>query len=1126
VEVSVVIPARDAAATLGETLESLSAQTFQGWEAIVVDDGSVDATPRIAAEAAAHDGRIRLARHAGRGVGAARNAGIGLARGGLLLFLDADDLLHPHHLARLTAALEGGEGAALCGWRLAVPDGRLGPARSCPEGRGLFELLATHCAFAIHSCLVRRELVEEVGGFDPGLATCEDWDLWQRIARTGARFARVPESLAVYRMRPGSASLSPDRLLADGLRVIERGHRPDPRVAQPAPAWAGGCDRRGLPSASFLFSCWAAGLALGRGQDARPLLAALAGRREPGLDPEAAARSLFQAAALPTARLPEEWIDLWAGIEEPLDGFLADLESLSGSTGLARQARRALERMTAEEAAAPRPFTVGGTRAVRLEITEPVPGLAAPAGVERLRIAVTAAGEPLGTVELPVFGGTVPAAVLADAMADRFAWEILRRFLSRRAVEGFGWDVFLQELWGRPGWPMATFYDPQAVHEEAPARDVTDGWIEIEAAADLPELRLPGPADALLRIGGAAAGRVPLPYDPQNPLLGAHALRAALTQAGGYEMCRLAVREALLGQPFDAPGSLRERLAAAARREPAARCGTAFGRPPQAPIGSGPCRRACLPAAALPELLDLAAAVGQPVAAGADGAGCVTYDPELIPPAWNQDPRGASLPAPEAAVYGRSHFETLFASGPDPWRYTSPYEETKYGQTLDLLPPGPVGRALELACAEGHFTVRLAPRTGHLAAADVSTIALERARRRCAALPNLENVEFLPLDLTRDPLPGGQELIVCSEVLYYVGGRDALRAVAGRLAAALAPGGHLLTAHACLVADDADRPGFDWPHPFGARVIGETLAAAGELRLVRELRTPLYRIQLFRRDPSAGSPSDPPEIRETASLPPLPPEVAAHVLWQGGRPRTAPPGPVTTGRLPILMYHRIAPEGAAATRRWRLSPEAFEEQLCYLRDAGFHTPALEDWRRATEAKEPLPGRAVLLTFDDGTRDFAEHAWPLLQRYGFSALAFLVADHVGGTNRWDAAYGEEIPLLGWDEIRRLHGEGAGVGSHAATHRPLTSLPLSEAVREAARSRAVLSRGLGAPVDAIAYPHGAVDPALRHLAGACGYVYGLSCRPGRAALDDPLLDLPRIEVQGTAGFDAFVRSLGDA
>jgi len=177
--------------------------------------------------------------------------------------------------------------------------------------------------------------------------------------------------------------------------------------------------------------------------------------------------------------------------------------------------------------------------------------------------------------------------------------------------------------------------------------------------------------------------------------------------------------------------------------------------------------------------------------------------------------------------------------------------------------------------------------------------------------------------------------------------------------------------------------------------------------------------------------------------------------------------------------------------------------------------------RAAEARRPLPGRAVVLTFDDGDASFAEHAWPLLERYGFSALVFLVAEEVGGESRWDAAFAPPFPLLGWGEVERLARAGVEFGSHSARHVPLTALSPAGVVREAARSRAILSRRLGRPVEAFAYPYGDVDPAVAHLAGACGYLYGLTCERARAGFESAPLLLPRLEVAGEDGLAEFVR-----
>lgn len=217
------------------------------------------------------------------------------------------------------------------------------------------------------------------------------------------------------------------------------------------------------------------------------------------------------------------------------------------------------------------------------------------------------------------------------------------------------------------------------------------------------------------------------------------------------------------------------------------------------------------------------------------------------------------------SLWQRFIFEMNFALVRDPWEYTSSYQQTKYEHTLKLLPSTPITRALELGCAEGYLTVPLAARVEHLIAADISQIALTRAAKSCAA-QGLENVSFLRLDMTLDPLPGDCDLIVCSEVLYYISGQKALNKVVAKLIAALKPGGYLLTSHSLVVDEEPERTTFDWFLPFGALFIGKTLTSTYPLRLVKEIRAPRYRIQLFQCGNPMGvlSPPSLPEITEVA----------------------------------------------------------------------------------------------------------------------------------------------------------------------------------------------------------------------------------------------------------------------
>lgn len=1197
--VSVIIPAHNAADTLSAALDSLVAQSHPHWEAIVVDDGSGDQTAGVAQRHAAGDARIRLIRQPQAGVAAARNTGIAAARYETLLFLDADDWLGARALERLSAALDADPEAdvAWCRWERVTPTGRHIAETDTPPPDAVFATLARYCPFAIHSCLVRRTASARAGPFDESLRTCEDWDLWQRVARAGARFTHVPEVLAYYRIRPDSAGRQVPQLVPDGLRQIALGHAADPRVAAPDPAHARGQPGESLADAQLHFLCWPAGLRIGAGEEGASVLDAAPDTNAPGLSANQAADTLFRAIAIGAGRAFDEMPELWPRIESRVGRFADALAARAAAPGFARRMSDALEELVVGWAAATGPATIGRTQACVLDVTRPLVDVLTGPEVERLLLRVSAADIPLGTLLLPAIDGRVRADVAADAIADRYGWAILGRFfeagiyrdLETRQKDGtrilfrgrvrlgpaledgadlaalhdhIGWTIFLQELWGAPDQPLADFYDPEA-RDAARRRAATivcapGDWIEVDVAIDPPRFRCrraangaAEPVHVIVAIGGARLATLELSGQDLDPAR----LRAAITDVGGFELCRVAVREGLLGFPLDPSVSLRERLrtavAVAASPQPPAEVTDATGieLAPGAEgvivrvlpegkgvvlarhvgvVGTSVSRRAALPSGALDALREAAATACEPLLERSGrGEMPVVYAPELL---WRRQGMPARASAGDAAPrtagatarpYDRHHFERLFAERQDPWSYATPYEALKYEQTLEMVPADRPARALELACAEGRFTALLAPRVGRLVASDISEVALSRARERCAAH---DNVEYVRVDLLKDPLPGRFDLIVCSEVLYYLPDRDALARLARKLAEGLEPGGCLISAHTNVLVDDPGETGLDWDVPFEARGIAAILGQEPALELVREARSERYRILRFqrRRDGQAQSPSRTPVVERIPSAAP-PPHVAARFRSGGARVTHKAPPDSRTWRLPILMYHRISPEGSQHNARYRVSPERFEEQLCYLVDVGFRSAGFDEWANAARRREPMPGRAVTLTFDDGNRDFADFAAPLLARYGLRAVDFLVTDRVGSQSDWTMPWGETLPLMDWSTIRDLERQGIEFGAHTATHPCLTAVPALDAVRELARSRAALLRELQSPVPAIAYPFGAENDAVQHLAGACGFVYGLSCRPGPAGFDDPLLALPRIEITGSDSLEVFIRKL---
>ena len=346
-KVSIIIPAYNAAETLASTLHSVLAQSQEEWEAIVVDDGSQDDTAKIAADFAQCDGRIRVVSQANGGEAAARNTGIGTARHDWLLFLDADDWIAPCYLQRMTTELMANPilDAVYCGSARVARDGALVVETYQPPPGDLFPILARRAAFPVHACVVRKSLVSAVGNFDCSLHTCPDWDLWQRVARTGARFGAVREVLAFYRMRPTSASMRAHQILADGLWVLTRGHAPDPRVRNPLPVHAKGAPPEGVRTQEYYLLSWCAGLLLGRGEDARALLETVRDHDYPDLSPEAVAQCIFDAGPLSSCQTSSGWGQLWPQHRHMIAAFLEALEQQSQAAGLAERASVRLKQL-------------------------------------------------------------------------------------------------------------------------------------------------------------------------------------------------------------------------------------------------------------------------------------------------------------------------------------------------------------------------------------------------------------------------------------------------------------------------------------------------------------------------------------------------------------------------------------------------------------------------------------------------------------------------------------------------------------------------------------------------------------------------------------------------------------
>ena len=202
--VSVVIPAYNAAPFLSGALKSVLAQTYKNYEILVIDDGSTDAT----AEVIKRLSMVRLLSQRHTGAAAARNRGIGAARGSLVAFLDADDIWMPSKLEKQVAFLQRHPdiGMAICEHTVLEEDGseRMSDKSVLFKGDTVRNIFL-HSDVATPTVIVRKEVFNKVGLFDESLSCAEDENLWMRIGMS-YRIGLVGEPLAKVIIRSSSTS--------------------------------------------------------------------------------------------------------------------------------------------------------------------------------------------------------------------------------------------------------------------------------------------------------------------------------------------------------------------------------------------------------------------------------------------------------------------------------------------------------------------------------------------------------------------------------------------------------------------------------------------------------------------------------------------------------------------------------------------------------------------------------------------------------------------------------------------------------------------------------------------------------------------------------------------------------
>jgi len=219
-------------------------------------------------------------------------------------------------------------------------------------------------------------------------------------------------------------------------------------------------------------------------------------------------------------------------------------------------------------------------------------------------------------------------------------------------------------------------------------------------------------------------------------------------------------------------------------------------------------------------------------------------------------------------------------------------------------------------------------------------------------------------------------------------------------------------------------------------------------------------------------------------------------------------------RVPILMYHSISDNLFGMSHPYfhiNTLPEVFSQQMRWLRNAGYRSIDLKQACTGLEAGTDL-SKTIVITFDDGYRDFYTDALPILKQFGFSATLFLATDRIHDA----PARIEGADYLTWSDVRELHAEGIRFGSHTVSHPDLRSLGPDQIEYELGHSKEVLEEQLGVSIDAFSYPFGFPEEDknftrfLEDVLSNLGFDYGVSTILGRASRRSNRFFLPRLPV----------------
>lgn len=198
----------------------------------------------------------------------------------------------------------------------------------------------------------------------------------------------------------------------------------------------------------------------------------------------------------------------------------------------------------------------------------------------------------------------------------------------------------------------------------------------------------------------------------------------------------------------------------------------------------------------------------------------------------------------------------------------------------------------------------------------------------------------------------------------------------------------------------------------------------------------------------------------------------------------------------VLNYHKVDDMEISLS----VTPEDFDEQMCYLKEHGYHTITPDELYESLSGNAELPENPVLITFDDGYLDNYENAYPILKKYDFTATIFVVSGFLGKQKNY----------MTWDNAREMEKNGIRIESHTVDHKSMTDLSDEQLRTELVESKKKIEQELGHAIHFMAYPTGTYNLHIAQMVKEAGYKGAFTIKYGNVDKGSNVYAMERVPI----------------